>query len=485
MHVPADGPDMPADTQEIARSARAQERFRRTIGDFPRLMRGELSEARSQGCRSDAAGVRAARLAGTHLGLKLAELEEGDGETAEAFMERFAIASGARIRGVSLASPERLAGEGPMVVFARHDGRPLVLLPGPLRGLKLIDPATEGRLPLAELAPDHQGFALHAVLPEGKLTYRMLLGFGLRDTAATLVAVLVCGIGESLLSVAAPIGFGFVAAKVIPTDNVALLLEVCAAVLVAAVIQTGLRLTMQLARARIEGKAGLALHAAMVDRVLRVPAATLRQSSTAILATQTETVDKFRRSIIDYGITLVMALLNGIAAAVLMCVYAPVAGLVGIGAVLLLLVVTALFGRLQFKAIYEGERMDVVVLTFVYDLIRLIPILQAQRAERPAFVQWAQNFLAFQSRIMRSTPHGQFSASLRGRLGGRHTGRDLRRRRLGWARAAGWRPARRWRSSSAWANSTRRGLRSLACRLRHRQAHADGEARALASLNSR
>jgi ABC-type bacteriocin/lantibiotic exporter with double-glycine peptidase domain len=43
-----------------------------------------------------------------------------------------------------------------------------------------------------------------------------------------------------------------------------------------------------------------------------------------------------------------------------------------------------------------------VVLAFVYDLVRLIPMLRAGRMEKRAFTQWSQNFLAFQSRLMHS-----------------------------------------------------------------------------------
>ncbi|MBS0540717.1 MAG: ATP-binding cassette domain-containing protein [Proteobacteria bacterium] len=115
---------------------------------------------------------------------------------------------------------------------------------------------------------------------------------------------------------------------------------------------------------------------------------------------------------IDYSVSLVLAAAQGLMAAGLLCFYSPAAGLTAIALVLLLLAAAALVGRLQFQAIYEGERMDVVVLTFVYDLIRLVPVLQAQRTERQAFVQWAQNFLAFQSRIVRSTRIGNVLSAL-------------------------------------------------------------------------
>ena len=64
--------------------------------------------------------------------------------------------------------------------------------------------------------------------------------------------------------------------------------------------------------------------------------------------------------------------------------------------------IAALVSWAQFKAIYEGERMDVIVMSFAYDIIRLLPTIRAFRAERRIFTQWGQNFLAFQARMMRS-----------------------------------------------------------------------------------
>ena len=391
----------------VKASARAQERFGRTVGDFARMLGGAFRRHDPQDADRPPL-VRAARLAATQLGLKPADIDLVEGESEEAFLERFAAGSVAQLRRVSLENLATLEGEGPIV--SRDDsGRPVVLLPGRLGGLEILDPVTMARVE-GGLA-DH-GYALHAVLPGGKLTYRSLLAFGLKACTPALVAVLACGIVESVLSLLPPVAFGFVANTVIPTDNVSLLWIVSATLLVALIAQSGVHLTGQFARTQVDGRSGLALHAAMVDRVLRLPSATFRQSSMAILATQTETVDKFRRSIVDYSVNLVLAAIQGAMAAGLLCFYSPAAGLMALALVVLLLLLAVLIGRLQFQAIYEGERMDVVVLTFVYDLVRLVPVLQAQRAERQAFVQWAQNFLAFQSRIVRSTRIGNILGAI-------------------------------------------------------------------------
>lgn len=380
------------------------DRLTRTVGDFARLLTSTFHRHDPKDAdRSPLA--RAARIAGTHLGLKLAEVERSDDEPVGTFLARFAAASGACVRPVSLENLATLEGEGP-IVGAATDGRPLVLLPRRFAGVVVLDPVTNDPVAPIELDAAQVGYALHPVLPATKLTYRSVMTFGMAGCVPTIAGVLAFGAVGSLLELASPIAFAFVASHVIPTDDDVLLLQICAALLLAMILHTLVFLAGQYGRTQIEGRAGLVLHAAMVDRVLRLPTTVFRQGAPAILATQTETVDKFRRSLINYAITFTTAALSGIAAAALMCFYSPAAGLVGIASAVLLLAITGLFGWLQFKAIYEGERMDVVVLTFVYDLIRLVPVLQAQRGERSAFVHWAQNFLAFQSRIMRSTRVG-------------------------------------------------------------------------------
>jgi ABC-type bacteriocin/lantibiotic exporter with double-glycine peptidase domain len=389
---------------------RGEARLVRSVGDFGRLLRGEFRRHDPQDV-DRAPIVRALRRIAAELGVAPADIEPAEGETEEAFVARFAAGNALRTRAIVLDGLGALEGEGPLL--ARHaDGRPLVLLPGRLRGMRLVDPVAEETVAGDAGALQAGAVAFHRVLPAAAISWRALIGFGLGGSASLLAVIIGCGLAESVLGLLPPIAFAFIANVVIPADDLTLLGEICAALLLALLVETGLHLSGGLARLQLEGRAGLGLHAAMVDRVLRLPARILRQSSTAILATQAETIDKFRRPLIGQAIALVLALINGAAAATLLCLYAPQAGLVAIGCVVLLLGLTLLFGWLQFRAIYEGERMDVVVLTFVYDLVRLLPALQGHRAERQAFVQWAQNFLAFQSRLMRSARLGNLLAAI-------------------------------------------------------------------------
>ncbi|MCB8881778.1 ATP-binding cassette domain-containing protein [Acidisoma cellulosilytica] len=176
-----------------------------------------------------------------------------------------------------------------------------------------------------------------------------------------------------------------------------------AALLVALICQALFQMGQKFALSRLEARSGLDLQAALVDRAMRLPADAFRKSTPVILATQLESIAKFRSDMVHFAISGGVALVNGLVAAVVMAFFQLQAAAVAMVLGLLLSVIAAVFGWRQFRAIYEGERMDIIVLAFVYDLVQLVPVVRAMAGERASFIQWAQNFLAFQSRIMRST----------------------------------------------------------------------------------
>lgn len=380
--------------------------FRTSLAGFGRLIAGTFHRAPA-GQRGALAG--AASALAEVMGARPVPVSEQDGETRADYLERFATAHGLRLRTIRLEAGRRLEGEGPVLAFDGDDV-PLVLKPRTFGGYDmdaLIPGGTTRRMTGADwtrLAPI--AFAFCRTLPEGPLTFRSVLGFGLKAAVADFVLVAACGVAGALLALLPPIASQQITNIAAHTADTGFLAELLGALLVALFVETAFFAIGQLAELRAQGQAGLTLHAAMVDRLLRLSPADLRSSTTLILATEMETVEKFRRALIGFASAGLIALFYGLAAAALVAFISPVAGLLAIGLVGLLVAVTALVGWLQFKAIYEGERMDVVVLAFVYDLIRLVPVARGSRLEKRAFTQWSENFLAFQTRLMRSARFG-------------------------------------------------------------------------------
>ena len=332
-----------------------------------------------------------------------------DGESREDYLERFAIANRMRLRILRLEAGTPLRGDGPVLAFD-HDDNPRLIKPR-LTGDHDIETTGAGDPPRRMrkgdwllLAP--RAFALCRTLPDGPITYRKVLGFGLRIALGDILLLVTCGILGTLLALLPPIASQQIVNIAVHTADTDFLAELLTVLFVALIFETAFFIIGHLAELRAQGRAGLALHAAMVDRLLRLSPTDLRSSTTLILATEMETVEKFRRALIGFAVAAFLALLSGLASAAIVAIIAPVAGLISVGLVLLLFCVTALVGWLQFKAIYEGERMDVIVLAFVYDLVRLVPMARGSRLEKRAFTQWSENFLAFQTRLMRSARIG-------------------------------------------------------------------------------
>lgn len=382
---------------------RQDDAFQGTLGAFGRLLRGRFHREPA-GIRTPLAAAAASLVEFHHL--KVLTVPDRSDERREDFLERFAAAHGLRLRRIGLDVSGGLPdGEGAMLVFDA-DGRPLVVKPRTWGGVTIEDP--EGQEPPRRLrqeewrtfAPD--AFAFLRTLPDGKLTYWTIFQFGLAGSAWDFTLLAVCGLFGAVLALLPPIASAQISSVAAHTADLSFLAELLAVLGACLVAETVFFIVGKLAELRAQGRSAIALHAAMADRLLRLPSQARRASTTLILATQTETVEKFRRAALASATAAALALANGLAAAALVAFMSPPAGLMAIGLVILLVGFAAFLGWAQFKAIYDGERMDVIVLAFVYDVIRLVPMARAMHLEKRVFTQWSENFLAFQSRLMRS-----------------------------------------------------------------------------------
>jgi ABC-type bacteriocin/lantibiotic exporter with double-glycine peptidase domain len=384
-------------------AAAQAEDFKSSLGDFNLLLADRFRRP-GEGAPPSPLAAAAIRVA-EGLRIKPVPVNEERGEDRNAFLKRFAAAHRMRLRRIHLDLGEPPEGEGPLLAFGTG-GRPLVLTPAWRGGYTIedVDAGTTRGLSggdWAALEPDLLAF--HPTLPEGKLTYLGLMRFALGLTLHDIGLFGFCAVIGALLALVPPLASAEIADVGLYNSDVQFLLGIIGVLLGFLVAQTVFFVIGQLAQARLHGKAGLALHAAMVDRLLRLPPQALRGSTSILLATQTETVEKFCLSMVSFVSTAVLAVTHGLVASAIIAVTSPASALVALGMVAGLAALAGLIGWAQFKAIYEGERMDVVVMSFAYDVIRLLPTIRAFRAEQRIFTQWSQNFLAFQARMMRSS----------------------------------------------------------------------------------
>lgn len=405
------------DVRRAHRRRRMMLDFQRSLGDFEPLLRQRFKR-RLPEVQSQPPVIRAAcRVLEASDVKPFTDFAASDEESVADVLARFAADSSVRLRPVRLEPEGELA--TPLLVFIAPEEAPLAErsqeegdepMPFALlrdwRGLYLEIPDGEGRRVRlsralrARLVPG--AYAFHPTLPSGKLDYGDILRFGFRYARRSLVEIAAWGVLAALVGLASPVAFGMVIGTVVPSRDTALLVVLVAALGVALAVSAVSRFASEIATLRLDGRLGLLVHGAMVDRLMRLPAAAWRSQPSLILATQLETVEKFRRGITQQIILGGLAGTQLLVTALFLLAYNPRAGLIALALCVALLVVAWIVGRRQFEAIYEGERIDVIVLAFVYDLMRLLPVLRASGGERLAFTQWAQNFLAFQSRLFRS-----------------------------------------------------------------------------------
>jgi ABC-type bacteriocin/lantibiotic exporter with double-glycine peptidase domain len=392
------------DTRPVERGAdRGADRLSQTLADFSALLEGRFRRLDPRELERPEV-IRAASLILARLGKPTPVMISPAPEESEAgLLLRFAATNRMRIRHVTLEDGRLPPGEPMLLAFTQADHRPVVLLPG---GGRLVPSdahaARPRRLRNGEGGALERGaLAFHPLLPDGAIPWKAIAFFGIGSARGEILPFAAMSLLAALLSMATPSLMG-VMVTAISRAQTGYFSAMIAALALALVCQSLLRAAEQFAMARIEARSSIDLQAALVDRALRLPASAFRTSTHVILATQLETVDKLRRGMLRFAMSGVVALLNGIAAATVLAFLQLPAAAVAVLLGLALCLVAAAFGWRQFRAIYEGERMDVIVLAFVYDLILLVPVMRAMARERAAFIHWGQNFLAFQSRLMRA-----------------------------------------------------------------------------------
>jgi ABC-type bacteriocin/lantibiotic exporter with double-glycine peptidase domain len=392
---------------------RSDDRLRHTLADFRALMAGRFRRANPRELDYPPV-LRAAAAILVRQGVRNpVMINPGPDEPDDRLLLRFAAVNSARIRHVTLVDGGIPRGERLLLAFTQGEREPVVLLSSgrSLGGFTDGAPSPPVLPPGAEPGLERGAVAFHPILPERAISWSDLAFFGLGKGHGELVPLAACAAVAALLSLATPLMMSTLTKAIEYTDldRVGVLMAVLAAALI---VQALFSAAERAAMTRLEARSAVALQAALVDRALRLPADAFRKSTPVILATQLESLARLRQGMLRLAIRGAVALLYASAAAILLVSIATPAALVALASGAALAVAAAIIGWRQFTAIYEGERMDVIVLAFVYDLIQLVPVIRVMRIARSAFVHWAQNFLAFQSRLMRSATIGNLFPAL-------------------------------------------------------------------------
>jgi NHLM bacteriocin system ABC transporter ATP-binding protein len=279
----------------------------------------------------------------------------------------------------------------------------VALLPRPRGGYRICAARADGSTvewPMdaetaARLAPFaftfHPRFALRA------LGARDILRFAVSQGGRDFALLLLAGLSAALIGLLTPVATGWLIDKAIPAGAMGDLAAIMAALALAGIALVGLEVLRTMAVLRFEARIGVAMQAALVDRVLSAPANFFRAFSSGDLALRMASVNSVQRSITGSTIGSFVTSLFLLANLALMLGYSVPLTLAAMGIVLLVIAVSVTLGLLRLRVGPRIEALDGRVGAMTFEIFSGIAKLRAAAAEPRVFAQWYARYDAFRN----------------------------------------------------------------------------------------
>ena len=299
-----------------------------------------------------------------------------------------------RVRRVQLRDAWWKLDVGALVAFRGQERDPVALVRDRGR-YTMIDPRRGARQPLtrslaAELAPEAAAF--YPGLPSRPLRYLNLLTVAMVGLSGSLIrtAFLVAAIG--VISLIPSLITNFLVNSVIPRTEIDQLIVCALALVVTAVSIASLQGMQGVVMLRLEGLIDFKLQAAMIDRLLRLPAGLFRNYTTGDLVDRSMGIDAVRRILTGHTLRGFMASLFCIFSVSLMFYYD-----LRLGAIALLLTLVraaAIMGASALRIHYENRHFNLQgkIGGLVLQLIAGVGKLRVANATGRALALWSRQF---------------------------------------------------------------------------------------------
>jgi NHLM bacteriocin system ABC transporter ATP-binding protein len=392
--------DRRAAAAETDRLRSGVERDRRQVGEASALLGRVFAPGRTTGRLPTTGGPleEACRLAGEAVGLRIvpaSERDAGPGVRLRDPIDAVARASKARARTVMLAGEWWTRDHGPLVAFMQEDGRPVALLRRRGSGYTLHDPTTQTATRVtAASAPALRpvGYMFLPSFGQRELTMAALWRAGLRGAGRDLGGVLLLSGAAAALALASPVLSQILFDAVVPQADRGQLPVIGGVLIVFALAAAAFALVRGFLLLRLEATMELNLEAALMDRLLRLPAAFFRDHLTGDLAQRIMGISAIRRALAG---TVVTATLSGVFSLVSLAVVvyydarlAALAG--GLAAIALAAILAGSVVAVRRNRVIS-ERAGVIA-GLVLQLLSAISKLRTAGAEGRAFAVWARQF---------------------------------------------------------------------------------------------
>lgn len=378
-------------------SERAELTHAQTVDSLERLAetvvgRSALGQAESQNADPLLASCRIVAAA---LGVTLPPSHRP--ASGHAFHDVLEIARSARLRArrVQLRDGWWKLDVGPLVAWRGAKRDPVALIADRHGGYTMNDPGYGAKLPVtaalaAELAPD--AAALYPSMPSRALRFRDLVGFSVVGLGggAIRTSLLILMIG--LLSLIPPLVTNLLVNSVIPRTEIDQLVVCALALAVTAVSLSSLQAVQGKVMLRLEGLMDYKLQAALIDRLLKLPAGLFRNYTTGDLVDRAMGIDAIRRILTGRTLRGFMSSMFCIFSVGLMLYYDAWLGVIALALTLVRAVV--IIGASVLRVHYENRHFNLQGKTggLVLQLISGVGKLRVANANARALALWSRQF---------------------------------------------------------------------------------------------
>jgi NHLM bacteriocin system ABC transporter ATP-binding protein len=401
-----------ATVDEYNRLTTKAERRKRAREDSLDQLRSILDGGEGRGFReevSDDPLFRACAAVGRAAGIALRppppRPEESRGRGANPVLE-IARSSRVRTRSVTLDRTWWQSDQGPLLGFRANKGDPVALLPVSATRYELLDPVTGERTPVTAqvagtLAPGAVMF--YPSFGDAVVKGAGLVALGLRGCGRDLWRVLAMSGLSGILGLVIPLATGLVFQTIVPQAERGQLVQVAIGVGVVSIAMALFSVTQALAMLRVEGRMDATVNAALMDRILRLPASFFREYSSGDLGTRVIALSTLRQVLSGGVVGTVLAAFSALPSVVILFVFDPRLALIAFGILALTLVITLLAGYQQLQRSRVEQRLEGRLAGLVLEMLTGISKLRVAGAEGVAFGVWARIFsekrrVAYQAR---------------------------------------------------------------------------------------
>ncbi|MBF0325795.1 NHLP bacteriocin export ABC transporter permease/ATPase subunit [Magnetospirillum moscoviense] len=377
------------------RSARLTNDTQRIMGDLARMIGGggpkKSSSSANQRLFSAVHSVAA------RIGVKAempTSVHQAEADV-EPSLEDILRASSLRSRPVRLDEGWWTQQQGSLLAFKAENGHPLALLENGRGGYWLEDPVAGTRQEVnAEVAAGiaRDAYCFYQPLPDGRLTIKQVLMFGLQDCRNDIAAIFLAAVVGAWIGSLPAMASGLIFDILIPRQMSGLLWQAGAALFILALGRAVISYGGHIAFARIRGRVSTRLKAALWDRLLRQPASFFARYPAVSIATRVQTIEGFVSSVqtvVNQSLMTVGMLISNV---VTMIWLSPAATPAALGLMALFLAGMGVAAWGQQWAFKHGEQAQGSVSTFMYSLTSAVRKLRLAGAEDRAFVKWGDLF---------------------------------------------------------------------------------------------